>query len=82
MEQARQAGPPKPIHVTERELFEKEISRVNSEEAKLRGDKGVSLAVALLKTLKEGKKVNETKGEFETRTSKSGFSVLGLESDD
>ncbi len=81
-EQAKLAGPPKPVQVTERELFEKEISRVKSSEQKLRGEKGVSLALALLKTLKEGKKENETKGEFEGRTSRAGLGVLGLEATD
>ena len=81
-EQRKQAGPPVPVHVTERQLFEKEISRVKSEEAKLRGERGVSLAIDLLRTLKEGKKENETKGNFEERTCRAGFSVLGLEVDE
>ncbi len=81
-EQVKQAGPPVPVHITERQLFEKEITRVKSEEAKLRGEKGVSLAVDLLRTLKEGKKENETKGAFEERTHRAGFAVLGLEVDE
>lgn len=81
-EQVKSAGPPTPVHVTERQLFEKEISRVKSEEAKLRGEKGVSLAVDLLRTLKEGKKENETKGAFEERTHRAGFAVLGLQVDE
>ena len=81
-EQVKQAGPPTPVHVTERQLFEKEISRVKSEEAKLRGEKGVTLAVELLRMLKEGKRENETKGAFEERTCKAGFAVLGLEADE
>ncbi|MDG7008424.1 MAG: DNA repair exonuclease [Nitrososphaerota archaeon] len=80
-EQVKQAGPPIPVHITERQLFEKEISRVKSEEPKLRGEKGVSLAVDLLRTLKEGKRENETKGAFEERTYRAGFAVLGLEED-
>lgn len=80
-EQVRQEGPPKPVHVTERELFEREMSGAKSEEANLRGEKGVSLAVDLLRTLKEGKKENEAKGAFEERTYRAGFAVLGLEAD-
>ena len=80
-EQAKEAGVPKPVHVTERELFEKEISQVKSGEAKLQGEKGVSLAVDLLRTLKEGKKENETKGAFEERTYRAGFAALGLEAE-
>ena len=81
-EQVRQTGPPTPVHITERQVFEKEISRVKSEEPKLRGEKGVSLAIDLLRTLKEGKKENETRSAFEERTYKGGFAVLGLEADD
>jgi len=81
-EQVRQTGPPNPVHITERQVFEKEISRVKSEEPKLRGEKGVSLAIDLLRTLKEGKKENETRSAFEERTYKGGFAVLGLEVDD
>ena len=80
--QAKRSGPPTPVHVTERQLFEKEISRVKSEEPRLRGEKGVSLAVDLLRTLKEGKKENETRSAFEERTYRGGFAVLGLEADD
>ena len=81
-EQAKRAGPPTPFHVTERQLFEKEISRAKSEEPRLRGEKGVALAVDLLRTLKEGKKENETKGAYEERTHKAGFATLGLEVDE
>ena len=78
-EMARQGGPPKPLHATERDLFEREIALVTSEEPRLRGERGVELAVALLATLKEGKKENENKGDFEERTTNSGLGVLGLE---
>jgi hypothetical protein len=77
-EMTRVAGPPKPIHVTERELFEREIVHVKSEDPKLRGEQGVALAVSLLRTLKEGRRENENKGEFEDRASKAGLGVLGL----
>jgi exonuclease SbcD len=77
-ELTREVGPPKPVHVTERELFEREIVHVRSEEPKLRGEQGVTLALNLLRTLKEAKKENENKGEFEDRTSRAGFDALGL----
>lgn len=70
--------PPKPVQVTERELFEREVANVKSEETRLRGKQGVELALTLLRTLKEGKRENENKREFEERTAKAGFSVLGL----
>ena len=81
-EQAKRAGPPAPVHVTERQLFEKEISHVKSEEPKLRGEKGVTLAIDLLRTLKVGKRENETKGAFEERTCSAGYAILGLEAEE
>lgn len=77
-ELAKETGPPKPVHVTERELFEREIVHVKSEETKLRGEQGVNLALGLLRILKEGRKENENKGEFEDRTSKAGLDVFGI----
>jgi hypothetical protein len=71
--------PPKPVRATEREVFESRITSVNVDEPRLRGKDGVSLAVSLLGALKEGRKENENKGDFEERVSKSGLSVLGLE---
>jgi len=78
----KEPGPPRPALVTEREVFEREIARVKSEEAKLRGEQGVTTALALLKTLKEGRRENENKGEFEDRTAKAGFGVLGIKEAD
>jgi len=71
--------PPKPVKATEREIFESRVSSVTIDEPRLRGEQGVSLAVALLDALKEGRKENESKGDFEERVSKSGLAVLGLE---
>ncbi len=81
-EQAAGASSPRPVHVTEREVFQREIARARPEEVKLRGERGVDLALALLKTLKEGRKENELKGDFEDRTSRAGLGVLGLEAED
>jgi DNA repair protein SbcD/Mre11 len=77
-EQAADSRPPKPTLVTERELFEREISHVKSEEPRLRGEKGVDIAIDLLRALKEGKKENENKGDYEDRTVRTGVEVLGL----
>jgi DNA repair protein SbcD/Mre11 len=74
----RDTGPSKPVQDTERELFEREVVHVKSGEAKLRGEHGVTLALNLLDTLKEGRKENENKGEFEDRTTKAGLEALGL----
>ena len=81
-EQAKEAHPPKPVQVTERELFEREISKVQAEEADLRGERGVALAVELLRAFKDGRKENETKSDFEERTARTGLGVLGLEVED
>jgi exonuclease SbcD len=78
----REVGPPKPVYITERELFAREIVHVKSEEPKLRGEQGVTLALNLLRTLKEARKENENKGEFEDRTSKAGFDALDLKEDE
>jgi DNA repair exonuclease SbcCD nuclease subunit len=78
-EQAKSHALRGPSQVTERELFEKEIISVKSEEPGLLGSKGVTLALDLLRTLKEGRRENENKGDFEERTAKAGFGVLGLE---
>jgi len=80
-ELAVETGPPKPTHVTEREAFERGIGTVGSSEGTLRGERGVATALDLLRTLKEGKRENENKREFEDRTSRAGFHVLGLKED-
>jgi len=76
------ASPPPPqkgLHVVERELFERGIATVKTEEQSLRGEKGVAVAVELLRTLKEPKKENENRAEFEDRTARLGLGILGLE---
>ena len=55
---------------------------MKSEEPKLRGEKGVTLAIDLLRTLKVGKRENETKGAFEERTCSAGYAFLGLEAEE
>jgi DNA repair exonuclease SbcCD nuclease subunit len=71
--------PPRGLHVVEREQFERGIASVRTEEPSLKGEKGVGVAVELLRTLKEPKKENENKGEFEERTARAGLDILGLE---
>ena len=77
-EQAKSRVQQRPSHATEKGLFEREIGKVTSDEPSLRGSKGVALALELLRALKEGRKENENKGDFEDRTAKAGFGVLGL----
>ena len=77
-ETPRDLLPPKSSRETERETFERQISTVKVEEPRLRGETGVNLAISLLSTLKEPKKENENKGDYEERVSKSGLGVLGI----
>jgi DNA repair exonuclease SbcCD nuclease subunit len=77
-ELAKDASPPRPVQVTEREVFERGITNVTTAEPKLKGERGVSTALDLLRTMKEGKRENENKREFEDRTSRAGLDVLGL----
>lgn len=72
-------GPPKGLHIVERELFERGIASVRTEEPSLKGERGVGVAVELLRTLKEPKKENENRAEFEDRTAAAGLGILGLE---
>jgi DNA repair exonuclease SbcCD nuclease subunit len=78
-ELVKRAGPPKPSHVTERELFEENITRVQSEEKELRGEPGVALSINLLQALKEEKKENENRSEYEFRTEATGLKILKLD---
>lgn len=71
--------PPKSVKATEREVFERQAASVSLGEPKLSGKTGVDLAIELLGVLKEGKKENENKGDFEDRVSESGLAVLGIE---
>jgi DNA repair protein SbcD/Mre11 len=80
-EQARQVGPSKPFHVTERELFLQNIARVKSGEKKLLGEEGVKTSLELLGAMKQDRKENENKSDFQERTERAGLQVLGLKDD-
>jgi DNA repair exonuclease SbcCD nuclease subunit len=64
---------------TEAELFGKQITTVKVSEPSLKGEKGVKLSLDLLRSLREGRKENETKGDYEDRILKAGSGVLKLE---
>lgn len=72
-------APLRQIDEIERDTFAAGIKAVRSAESRLTGDQGVALALDLLKSLKEEKKENENRAEFEERTTRTGYSVLGLE---
>ncbi|MGP8124850.1 MAG: metallophosphoesterase family protein [Nitrososphaerales archaeon] len=75
------AGPPKAQHQTEREFFSQRIASVKSSEPRLIGESGAELSIELLKSLKEERKENETKGDYQERTEEAGVNVLGLAGD-
>jgi hypothetical protein len=74
-------GPPKAPHQTEREFFSQRIASVKSPERRLNGESGTELSLELLKSLKEERKENETKSDYQERTEKAGIGVLGLDGD-
>jgi DNA repair protein SbcD/Mre11 len=80
LEQLAVAGA-KPISpsLTEKEIFEKRISKVASAEPRLRGASGVQVSLSLLKALKDERRENELKPDYQSRIEKSGANVLGLE---
>jgi hypothetical protein len=74
-------GPPKAPNQTEREFFSQRIGSVKSPEHRLNGESGTELSLELLKSLREERKENETKGDYQERTEKAGIGVLGLDGD-
>jgi len=77
-ELATPPSPPRGLPLVERELFERGIAGVRTEEPGLKGEKGVAVAIELLRTLKEPKKENENRSEFEERTAQAGLGIFGL----
>ncbi len=75
------AGPPRAPHQTEKEFFSQHIASVKTSEPRLTGASGVELSVELLKSLKEEKKENETKADYQARTEETGIGILGVDGD-
>ena len=71
----------KPISpsLTEKETFEQRISAVKSPEPRLRGERGVQLSLSLLKALKDERRENELKPDYQSRIEKAGVDILELE---
>jgi len=55
-------GLPKAPHQTEREFFSQRIASVKSTESRLNGESGAEVSLELLKSLKEERRENESKG--------------------
>lgn len=81
-EQARAALVPRTPQATERELFQRNLSRFKSEEPRLQGERGVELSVELLKALRADKQENETRAGYQARMERVGLGILGLEEDE
>lgn len=67
---------------TECELFNRQISNVSVSEPSLKGKNGVKLSLDLLSCLRQVRKENETKQDYEGRIVKAGLSVLRLEDEE
>ena len=65
--------------LTEKETFEQKISTVTSPEPQLRGARGVQLSLSLLKALKDERRENELKPDYQSRIEKTGVDILWLE---
>jgi exonuclease SbcD len=63
---------------TELEFFRAGIDRVKVSEDRLKGDAGVKTSLELLRVLKQPRKENETKSDYERRMFEAGRSILGL----
>ena len=64
---------------TERDCFVHGISSVRVQDPRLSGENGVRLSLELLRSLKEERKENETKMDYQERVERVGLNVLGLE---
>ena len=62
----------------EARLLRENIGAVKVSVEELKADRGAKLAEVLLKTLRQGQKVNETKRGYEERVQKRALDVLGL----
>lgn len=78
-ELATQASILKTPDQTERDAFVRGITSVKVRDPKLSGENGVKLSLELLKSLKEERKENETKADYQERVELAGLNVLGLE---
>lgn len=62
----------------ESKLFKESIGQVNVKDPMLKGETGVQLSVKLLAILRQAKKENESKTEYDSRILSDGSNVLGL----
>jgi len=68
----------KDFREVETKLFRESIGQLKIREQKLKGESGVQLSVKLLTVLKQAKKENESRNEYDSRILTDGSDVLGL----
>jgi hypothetical protein len=66
------------VAAVESRLLRENIGAVKVSVEELKGDKGAKLAEELLKVLRQGQRVNETKKDYEERVQKHALASLGL----
>ncbi len=74
-----QSAVPKTPDQTERDCFAHGILSVKVPDPRLSGENGVKLSLELLRSLKDERKDNETKADYQERVERAGLDVLGLE---
>lgn len=78
---AIQSTVPKTPDQTERDCFAQGISSAKATDTSLAGESGVNLSLELLRNLKEERKENETKSDYQERIELAGLSILGVVGD-
>jgi len=66
------------IRQVETKLFRESIGQLKISDQRLKGEAGVQLSVKLLAVLRQSKKENESKTEYDSRILSDGSNVLGL----
>jgi hypothetical protein len=79
MEQVKVKITESDIPSIEKRLFSDRVGDVNLSLVELKKDKGIKLAVELLRTLREEQKLNEKKKDYEERVKKDSIYTLHLE---
>lgn len=66
------------VTTIESRLIKENIGAVHVTNEELKGEKGVKLALEILKVLRQGQKLNESKKDYVERIQKTAIEVLGL----
>ena len=66
------------VRQVENKLFRENIGQLRLNDSRLKGEAGVQLSVKLLAVLRQAKKENESKTEYDSRMLSDGSNVLGV----